>query len=407
MKGFFNKKETESVSSVGGKIHSCASCGLYKNCITPKMKPWGRFEKGIMLIGEGPDQTEDERGRPWQGKAGRMLQRTLRNKGIDMEKDCVSLNAVNCRPPNNRSPKPDEINHCRSVVVWKALQEYQPKVVLLFGGSALNSVVGYQWGATDAITKWRGFCIPDQELKTWLCPVYHPSYLQRMESPDDYVNIWNKDIERSLSKLDTKFPKQKKPQIEIVKDLSFLDDLQEGLYAFDYETTGIKPHGKGHRIRAAAIANSENHCWAFLMPKKKERRWSFRRWLGRRPCGKMAHNMKYEDTWSKNILKQEVKGWEWDSMLAAHIINNRPGITSLKFQMYVNFGLQDWSKEVEPYFNTNTDKEGANAINRIDELLATKSGKKTLLEYVGLDAVYQYRLALKQQNELNWDFLPF
>ena len=71
--GFFTLKETESDSRKNGKIHSCASCGLYRNCRHPKMKPFGNFKKGILNIGEAPGDIEDQRGKPWQGKTGQLL----------------------------------------------------------------------------------------------------------------------------------------------------------------------------------------------------------------------------------------------------------------------------------------------------------------------------------------------
>ena len=74
MKGFFSK---EQLQMKGGEMKgvSCATCGLYKNAITPRMKPYGNFKKGIMVIGESPAQEDDKRGKPFQSKGGRLLQR--------------------------------------------------------------------------------------------------------------------------------------------------------------------------------------------------------------------------------------------------------------------------------------------------------------------------------------------
>lgn len=413
MEGFFTRKQTESINAgAGGRVYTCAGCGLYRHCESPRMKPYGEFKKGIACVGEAPGQVEDERGRPWQGKAGRLLQRTLRKYGVDLFRDCITLNAVNCRPPDNRTPTPEEINHCRSVRTWKALQQYQPRVIILLGSAAVESVIGHRWSGSrsDNLAKWRGWTIPDQDLKAWVCPTYHPSYLERSGQRRELMTLWEGDLDRALEKVKEPWPRSAEPEIEIVDDLSFLDSVagSSGLMSFDYETTAIKPHAPGHRIRAAAIASRPDHCWAFLMPRTKAGRAPLRRWLKNREVAKMAHNIKFEHAWSYNILKVQVRGWEWDSMLAAHLLDNRPGISGLKFQTYVNFGVVDYSSDVDQYLRSAPNApEGGNAPNRIDKLLKQPSGPDKVLRYVGLDAVYEYRLALRQMERLGWDFLPF
>ena len=142
MEGFFSKKETKSKSRPGGKILSCASCGLYRDCISPKMNAFGNFKKGILNIGEAPGEIEDQEGKQWQGKTGRALKRAYRKLGIDLFEDCLNINAVNCRPPDNRTPSNYEIDCCRAVKVSKVIEEYQPRVIVLLGNAALQSFLG-------------------------------------------------------------------------------------------------------------------------------------------------------------------------------------------------------------------------------------------------------------------------
>ena len=70
MQGFFTKQQTQSISRPDGKVHSCASCGLYQHVQSPRMVPFGNFKKRILNIGKAPDETDDEKGRPFQGRAG-------------------------------------------------------------------------------------------------------------------------------------------------------------------------------------------------------------------------------------------------------------------------------------------------------------------------------------------------
>lgn len=406
MQGFFSKKETQSVSAVGGKIHSCASCGLYKHCRSPKMRPYGKFEKGIIILGEAPGKPEDVQNKPWQGADGKRLQQALKKLGIDLFRDCLSMNAINCRPRKDEPPTRQSIDHCRSVIVWPELMNKQPKVIIPLGTSALTSVIGHRWQQGSSIHKWRGYTIPDQDLKAWVCPTFHPSYLTKMNKAKDLQTIWMQDLEQAVQKVDEPFLRHKKPEIEFVSDLSFLQDYPaERLSAFDYETTGIKPHAKGHKIVAASIADSEDHVWAFLMPKTSKERLPFRKWLYDKKVPKMAHNMKFENNWSKEFLKVNVRGWEWDSMLAAHLLDNTKGTAGLKFQTYGHFGIIDYNSKVDPYLK-GADESG-NDKNRITDLLRTESGIKDLLTYCALDSVYEYRLAVKQMEQLNHNFLPF
>jgi len=402
--GFFTAKQTESKSRPDGKTYSCASCGLYKNCKTPKMEPYGKFKRGILVIGEAPGKTEDQRGHPWQGKAGRLLQQTLHNKfKIDLFEDCLCLNAVSCKPENNRVPTNYEVDCCRSKVL-KVIKEKKPKLIILLGGSALFSVIGYRWKKNlDGIMKWRGWCIPDQDFGCWICPTFHPSFVLHGER--EALTVWVNDLEKAFSKVNEELPKYKKPRIEITDNLFDISIKANGTIAFDYEATGLKPHAKGHRIVCCSVAINENRCYVFLMPKSREGRQPFVDVLACSDIGKIAHNMKYEERWSAVRLRQPVKNWIWDSMQAAHILDNRPGITSLKFQVYVNFGIIDYSSEITPYLKSGS-KDG-NAINRIYELLELPGGEEKLLTYCGWDAIWTYRLAMLQMKEMNYDDLPF
>ena len=414
MNGFFSDKELQSISRPDGKLYSCAACGLYRDVNSPKMKPYGEFKRSIMIIGEAPGEVEDERNKPWQGKTGRLLKRTLRDLGVDLFEDCISLNACHCRPctseGENRTPTTEEINSCRRTT-WKYVMDYQPKVLILMGSSAVQSIIGHRWKKDlGGIFKWRGWRIPDQDLKCWVAPVFHPSYVSRED--DQAMTIWREDLRRAIMYTNIIFPKNKTPEIQYITDLSKLKALREhmSLMAFDYETTGLKPQRPGHRIICAAIAVSADMAYSFMMPKTKAERKPLTDILQDPTIGKIAQNMKYEDTWTLIRLRVEVANWEWDTMQAAHVQDNRQGVTSLKFLVYVHFGVIDYASEVAPYLRATAAEEklhGGNAINRIQELLDQPGGPEKLLEYCGWDSIWEYRLAMKQIKELDYAFLPF
>jgi len=404
MEGFFTKKETESKSRPDGKTYSCYSCGLYKECTSPRMQPFGSFKKKILVIGEAPGETEDRLGKPWQGKSGRLLQSTFDRLGMDLFEDCLNINAVYCRPMdkknNNRAPTNYEIECCRKSTL-QIIDKYKPKVIILLGNAAIYSLIDYRWKKSlGGINKWRGWAIPDQDFQTWICPTFHPSYVERSDNGPE-LTVWVLDLKHAFEMLAQPFLKHVEPRIDIIEDLYMLANITNPEIAFDYETTGLKPHAEGHRIICCAVAPSESHAYVFMMPKTRAERKPFIDLLVNPKIGKIAQNMKYEHAWSLVRLKTEVQNWVWDTMLASHILDSRAGITSLQFQVYVQFGVIDYKDETEPYLKSYGDS--ANDINRIQALISKPGGKEILMKRCALDAVYEFRLAQKQRENL----LPF
>lgn len=85
-----------------------------------------------------------------------------------------------------------------------------------------------------------------------------------------------------------------------------------------------------------------------------------------------------------------VKNWVWDTMLAAHVIDQRSGITGLKFQAFAALGVSDYESHIKPFL-----KSDGNKLNRIKEI-----DKNDLLIYNGLDAYFEFLLAQKQMKIL-------
>ena len=197
------------------------------------------------------------------------------------------------------------------------------------------------------------------------------------------------------------FPKYKEPSIEVIEDLEILRTITKP-FAWDIETNSIKPHGKDCKIVSCAIADTSDHAYVFMMPQKRSQRLPLVELLGNEDIGKVAHSMKFEHTWAEIILGIIVKGWLWDTMLMAHVMDNRSGITGLKFLTYTMLGEIDYSSAIEPYLK-GVEEKNANALNRVLELVSTESGKQQLLKYNALDAINTYRIWKLQELEM----LPF
>ena len=328
MNGFFTAEEVKSTTRKV-KHETCAVCGLYKTVRTPRMEAFGNCKRAILNVGEGPGEFEDRRGRQWQGKVGKVLQEAYKMLGFDLFEHCININSVNCRPMtkdgNNRAPDPKEINCCRSRVL-KVIEQYKPKLIVLFGNSAIMSLIGHRWKKDlGGIFKWRGWAIPDRDFNAWLCPVFHPSFTERSER--EVETIWMQDLKHALSMTDEPLPKfdDESKQIMIVDECPSVSEV-ESPFSVDFETTGLKCHDVSvHSIVCVAVCDNKNRAWVFMMNEVNKRR--LRRLL-MSDKGKIAQNLKFENSWAQNLLDCEVRNWVWDTMLASHVLNNRSDITS-------------------------------------------------------------------------------
>ena len=187
---FFSKEELNKADNgmSGVKGQTCQMCGLYRKVKTPKMEPFGNFKKRILVIGEAPGEEEDTKGRHWQGKAGRALQMAFRRRGFDLFEDCLNINAINCKPADNRKPTSQEVACCRARVI-QVITERNPRLIILVGGTAIQSIIGHVWKKDlGGVSKWRGWQIPDRTFNAWMCPIFHPSYVEKSDS--EVKTIW-------------------------------------------------------------------------------------------------------------------------------------------------------------------------------------------------------------------------
>jgi len=406
-KGFFTADEIE-VKKPQKRV-SCFTCGLYRHCKTPKMPVAGKGKKGILIWAGVPGETADARNDPFAGKPSAFLNRELRKLGIDMEEDCWKVSAVRCMPYDkdgeSRDAKEDEIAACRSMV-WKDVAELKPKAIFLMGITALESFLGDRWpDALGGINKWRGWHIPDRKAGAWVMPMFHPAHILKAEHYQPVaVPIFKRDLKHAVKQAFAEFPVYKDER-KLIKVLSEAEAIKELRYiyrigmtqdrpitaAIDYETTGLKPYAKGHRIVCMSICVRQSDAFCFMMTDALVP--YVQKILTCKGILKTAHNMKFEHMWSAEILGVEVKPWLHCSLIGAHVLDNREAITGLKFQAYANFGLEDYSSHIKPYLIG--ESNNANSFNRIDEC-----DKNELMIYCGVDSLMQYRLALKQRKEL-------
>ncbi len=415
MGGFFTPEETNIVRGDEFKVRplavasvDCDSCGLYRTCKSPRMKPSGQGRFRVLIVAEAPGETEDEEGTQLVGKTGTEFRGDLAEIGFDLDRDFIKTNAVCCRPPGNATPTPLQIAACRKRLK-RAIEEYDPNVIVALGKVAMDGLVGHRLsgrlGDSDpSMTDWAGCEIPDQELGRWILPTWHPSYIARCGRDPVLIRQLQDTIRRAVELSMVPIPRR-----DFLADCTPIYDVREAIailrkarrrfredyQGVDYETTGVKPHRMGHKIVSASIAFG-NGAFAFPFFEEEEFLEEWYRYMVTDKIQKAAHGKKFEQTWTY------VKLGYWPviqhcTMLGAHSEHNRR-LTNLKFQTYINFGVLGYDSDIDIYLKTTEAEQrryGGNGFNRI-----AHAPKDKLLKYNAADSLFSRLLCYKQVRNL-------
>lgn len=172
-------------------IENCQKCKLCKNRNNIVFGV-GNKEADVMFIGEGPGADEDMQGKPFVGKAGKLMDMAFIALGIKREEVYIA-NIVKCRPPSNRNPEQDEeqacLNYLRNQVIL-----VKPKIIVLLGGVALKNILGPEYGITTSRGKWI------EKRGIHYMPTWHPAALLRDETKKiDFINDLKLVLEKEES----------------------------------------------------------------------------------------------------------------------------------------------------------------------------------------------------------------
>jgi len=171
------QKHEDSLEKIAADVRGCPLCKLArtrKNAVPGE----GQISAKIMFIGEAPGRSEDEKGKPFVGAAGRILDNLLKKAGIERSQVFVT-NMVKCRPPNNRVPEEDELVACRPYLD-RQIALIKPKVICILGRTAYSSILG-----GTSITAHRGRIIERSGQKYF--STFHPAAV-----------IYNKNLRSTL-----------------------------------------------------------------------------------------------------------------------------------------------------------------------------------------------------------------
>ena len=193
------KPAEDSLEKIAAEVRGCPLCKLArtrKNAVPGE----GQLAAKIMFVGEAPGRSEDEKGRPFVGAAGRILDDMLKKAGIERSEVFIT-NVVKCRPPGNRVPEEDEAAACRPYLD-RQIALIRPRVICILGRTAYSSLLG-----GSSITANRGKIVEKTGQKYFLtihpaAAIYNRSLLSVLEADLKKLAKEIKDKKESKSSLE-------------------------------------------------------------------------------------------------------------------------------------------------------------------------------------------------------------
>jgi uracil-DNA glycosylase family 4 len=170
-----------------GPDHECPLKGGRTNVVFGM----GNADADLMFVGEAPGMHEDQQGKPFVGRAGKLLDELLAEIGMTRERDAFIANVLKCRPPGNRDPLPEEIEECTPWLM-RQIELIEPRVICTLGNFATKLITQSPVGITKC-------CGRPQErdvagLSVTIYPLFHPAaalrtpaVLQRLR--EDFARI--------------------------------------------------------------------------------------------------------------------------------------------------------------------------------------------------------------------------
>lgn len=410
MRGFFS--EADSLRKPLPLLAECGRCGLSEaGCQTPKMKPAGKGKR-ILIVGEAPDDHDDDRGKPFAGPASALLRDALTRAGVDLRADCTSTAAVICCPKGDKQSQQKAVLFCRPNLL-ETVRRINPETVILVGHAAVKSLIGHTWKEdVGPMALWTGWRIPDQTLNAWICPVQSPAEIAKKKT-DLAEKAFRNQIKKAVALegrpwdsphlCDLPFAPPWQRKVTLLYDTQDVKEMLEAFVkddlpvAIDYETDGLKPDRKDRTVMCFSVSNGDvTICYPWT--KQTER---LTKDFLRSDVPKIASNMKFEELWTRAWSGKGIKNWWWDTMLGACVLDNRGGISSIKFQAYVRLGQPDYDSHMRKYLEApaaDVARFGANARNNVRQAPLDQ-----LMVYCGMDSFLEWHVAHKQRKEMGYE----
>jgi len=374
------------------------------------MQYTGEGAKGILIIGEVPSNEDDRAGKQFTDSGGKMLRQELRKLGIMLDRDCWKANAMSCRTPldakgKTTQPTPKQVRSCAPYIEG-IIKTLKPRKIILLGDVALQSFYGDRNTQCTSTYKMAGLKLWDSTHNAWILPLWSPRFIKSREHDVLLLSEFKRCIAKAVEADDTPLKKRWNPihklrDFKQAKEALTLCLQHDTLIAIDYETTGLDMYRKGHKTASFAWANDKG-AWAVPVQhpywKKKQQDVIFglvQKILKKRKIKKIVQGINFEYPWTKQQMKVEPRNFFWDTQLATHVLDSRTGITGLKFQCFLRWGIEEYDALSKKYIKSDKNNDGFNNM--------LKMPVDALLEYNALDSLYTYELYKEQLGEFVGD----
>jgi DNA polymerase-1 len=406
------------------KTFDCNNCPLNKKNYVPGD---GDPNSDVWWLGRDPGRTETAQGRPFVGRAGKLLRRIAGVARFFVEDKYID-NITSCRPPG------DTFNKMAAKCCYKSLEDklakHKPKYIITLGREATERILGF----CDSMEAFNGIAVPSHKYKAIVFPLYHPSYISRMGSTmleRDYLRWikWIKNI-MDMYKLDDSsiggptntFLKTNSLNYKI-REIKSIDQFRKvaklirkaGVFSLDFENNTSKVYTEGSELFVGALGT-----WVSIGGKKKIK-VPFGYWFKMSDyygywteserseiedilidlctdttLTKVIQNSKHEDNCLREHVGCELAQPIYCTMVNRHIINSRRKITSLRTQALLAFGIN---------YKFKTDaklKPGkGQQFNRIKEIPIEELGERCSVDVVATLALRDRQLKeIEQQVDI-------
>ncbi len=188
--GLSQQERIAGLEVIRTEVAACRRCSELADARTQTVFGVGNPQARLVFCGEAPGADEDRQGEPFVGRAGQLLTKIIEACTLRRE-DVYILNVLKCRPPNNRNPQSDEVDHCRGYLD-RQLELIRPEYICCLGTIAAQTLLE----TTTPIGKLRGEFHDYHGIPVWC--TYHPAYLLR--NPPAKRHVWD-DMRTLMAKM--------------------------------------------------------------------------------------------------------------------------------------------------------------------------------------------------------------
>ena len=380
---------------------NCAACGLDKKTNIPV---YGKGKRGLLILFDSQLPVHNTMNSFATGYEYSFIRDTLYQYGIIVEDDCYVASAIRCF---TKRPVIKNMECCKGALDF-LIDSLKPKVILTVGSLSARYILKDTIPGAVNLERVHGFTHNFRKHKCYSVSTWLPF----KESYKTVVSnkIIERDIMQAVIALTMPY-REWKGEADCITLLNTkeaknwlktqVSSNKTQWHAIDYETTGLRPYNKGHKILSCAISDGVDSSYAFMM--EDELIPYMKQYLEAEHIKKIAHNMQFELMWSDDKIGTWGNSMNVCSMLLTHTIDNRDtGVTGVGFIAPMLLGCKPWDKDVAQYIGADKRDEakyGNNALNNMHRVPPRK-----LLMYNGIDSLVEMRIAvLMMQTLLNID----